>query len=170
MWRYYGQERPPFADEPGAGQESVWDYPRPPRAEPLAQRVRVSHDGAAIADTTRAVRIVETASPPTVYLPPDDVDHAQLIAVAGQSHCEWKGPASYLALAGDTARRPVAWCYRQPTDRFAALADFVSFYPALVTCFIGDERVRAQPGGFYGGWVTDTICGPYKGDPSTGHW
>jgi len=170
MWRYYGQERPPFADEPAAGQESVWDYPRPPVLDAMTQAVNVTHDGSTLASTQRAIRVLETASPPTVYLPPDDVNLAMLVEVAGHSHCEWKGPADYLALASDPQRRALVWRYRDPTPRFADIAGYLSFYPAHVACFIGEERVRPQPGGFYGGWVTDSICGPYKGDPSTGHW
>lgn len=168
MWKYTGQVRPDFAVEPGPEQESVWDYPRPPAIVNDARRVRVMHNDICLADTTRSVRVLETASPPTFYLPPDDVNVAALDAVSGQSWCEWKGAASYLALSD--SGQAVAWFYATPSERFAALARYISFYPARVACYVDDERVRPQPGGFYGGWLTDEIVGPVKGEGSTGHW
>ncbi|MEO1575703.1 MAG: DUF427 domain-containing protein [Pseudomonadota bacterium] len=170
MWTYTGKGRPDFAKAPGPGQESVWDYPRPPALAPDARRVRVHHDGSVLADSTRAVRILETASPPTFYLPPDDVNVAALVAAAGQSFCEWKGLASYLALKAAPESQAVAWYYTEPTAPFESLAGYIAFYPSRVTCFVDEERVRPQAGEFYGGWVTDEIVGPFKGDPSTGHW
>ncbi len=168
MWKYTGRERPPFAHVPAAGQESVWDYPRPPRIEADERRVVVRSGELVIADTTAAVRVLETASPPTFYLPPDDVHTDRLVAVSGQSFCEWKGAARYWAIAGSD--HPVGWSYPRPAAAFAALRDYLSFYPGRVACFVGDERVRPQPGGFYGGWLTDEIAGPVKGEPGTGHW
>ena len=170
MWTWYGQGRPDFAEEPGPGQESVWDYPRPPRLETTSRLVRVQAGDLELAATRAAIRVLETASPPTWYLPPDDVNWSGLVAVDGSSFCEWKGRASYWALAADPSRRTVAWAYPQPTDAFSAIRNYVSFYPALVRCFVDTERVRPQPGGFYGGWVTDDIAGPVKGSPGTGHW
>ena len=169
MWRYRGQERPPWAETPAAGQESVWDYPRPPRLERWPRRIEVRANGQLLAATTNAWRVCETASPPTVYLPPGDLDHAALVAVSGSSYCEWKGAASYFALAGDAAT-PVAWTYPAPSAAFTAIAGHFASYPARVACEVDGERVRPQPGGFYGGWITDELVGPFKGEPGTGHW
>ncbi|WP_370325398.1 DUF427 domain-containing protein [Euzebya sp.] len=168
-WTNRGQARPTFADEPGPGQESVWDYPRPPIVVPEPRLVEVV-DGAdgLVARSTRAVRVLETASPPTVYVPPDDVVDGALEPVDGSSLCEWKGQASYLALSGTD--HPVAWCYPTPFDGYVELAGWVAFYPGRVACTLDGERVRPQPGGFYGGWVTDEVVGPFKGDPGTSGW
>lgn len=177
-WRYFGVERPPFAEEPGPGQESVWDYPRPPRLAPDARSVEVrrptgTSDGSdeVLAASTGTVRVLETASPPTFYLPPDDVRVGALTRSAGSSYCEWKGRATYWAITlagGQTV--DVGWSYEDPTPDFASLRGWFSFYPGRVACFVDGERVRPQAGGFYGGWVTDEIVGPMKGDPGTGSW
>ena len=170
VWEYRGQKRPDFAITPGAGQESVWDYPRPPRIVPDRRRVEVRAGGVLIASTIAALRILETASPPSFYLPAIDVDLVKLVRVAGNSACEWKGLAGYWALAGDKLRRAVGWSYEKPLADFAMIAGALSFYPALVDCTVDGELVRPQLGGFYGGWVTDEIVGPVKGGPQTGHW
>jgi len=170
LWEYRGQKRPDFAIAPVEGQESVWDYPRPPRIVPDRRRVEVRSGGVLIASTIAAFRILETASPPTFYLPAADVDLARLVRVPGNSACEWKGLAGYWALAGDKSRRAVGWSYEEPLAEFVMIAGALSFYPALVECAVDGERVRPQPGGFYGGWVTDEIVGPVKGRPQTGHW
>ncbi len=170
MWRYTGQERPDFAAMPGPGQESVWDYPRPPRLAPTAEEVEVRSDGLRLAFSTRALRVLETASPPTYYLPGEDVDWDLLRPLNDASFCEWKGRASYFALAGDSLGAAIAWRYLQPRASFAAIDGHVSFYPGRVPCFVDGERVRPQPGQFYGGWVTDRVVGPFKGEPGTGHW
>jgi uncharacterized protein (DUF427 family) len=169
MWAYDGSRRPPFAQTPGSGQESVWDYPRPPRVEADTRLVEVKAGGVTLASTRRALRVLETASPPGFYLPAADVDLAQLQRVAGRSLCEWKGAASYWALAGATAP-PIAWTYDDPLPAFAAIRGCFAFYASRVECFVDDERVTPQPGGFYGGWVTQEIVGPMKGEPGTGHW
>ncbi len=169
-WSHTGRSRPEFAEAPGPGQESVWDYPRPPIIVPDVRRVVVGpDDDAPIADTTASVRVLETASPPTFYLPPGDVDRDRLVPADGSSFCEWKGPARYWA---DRARpdEPIGWEYPSPFDDFAALAGFLSFYPARVRCLVDGEVVRPQAGGFYGGWVTDEIVGPFKGEPGTQGW
>lgn len=152
--------------------ESVWDYPRPPRLEPVTEPVRVTFEGAEVARTDSAVRILETASPPTVYLPMADVRMDLLSPSSGGStFCEWKGAAEYFDVASEgVVSARAAWYYPQPSEAFRAIADHVSFYPALVECFIGEERVRPQAGGFYGGWVTDRIRGPFKGEPGTEGW
>ena len=170
MWNHRGQQRPDFADEPGPGQESVWDYPRPPEIVADRRRVQVLHDGGTIADSVAAVRVRETASPPTFYLPPEDIDVGRLVVVAGSSWCEFKGEARYFALAADPAARVVAWSYPTPTAGFASIRDWLSFYPGRLECRVDGARVGPQGGGFYGGWVTAEIVGPCKGEPGTEGW
>jgi uncharacterized protein (DUF427 family) len=170
MWSYRGQRRPDFADTPGPGQESVWDYPRPPDVVADTRTVEVLHEGTCLARSVRTRRVRETASPPTFYLPPEDVWQSQLVPVAGSTFCEWKGDARYFALAADPTAPPVAWSYPSPDPRFAAIAGWFAFYPARVECRVDGERVRPQGGGFYGGWVTREIVGPWKGEPGSGGW
>ena len=169
MWNYRGQSRPDFATEPEAGQESVWDYPRPPALVECSRRVRIEADGLKIASTNDSFRILETASPPTFYLPATSVDKSLLVAVEGSSFCEWKGSAQYFALSSDPDT-PVAWYYPDPRPAFGKIRDYVSFYPGRVACFVDDERVQPQAGGFYGGWITSDVVGPFKGDPGTQGW
>lgn len=169
MWNYKGQERPAFAVKPQDGQESVWDYPRPPLLKPCGRRVEVKADGLVIARTTSSLRLLETASPPTFYLPPDDVQWDHLVETRGSSVCEWKGAARYWALAGSPGLA-VAWDYPRPRARYDRLKKYLAFYPGRVACFVDGERVQPQPGQFYGGWVTSDVVGPFKGEPGTGHW
>lgn len=151
--------------------ESVWDYPRPPALVPCERRVRVLAGDVTVADSRRALRILETASPPTVYVPPEDVRRELLSPAGGHSICEWKGRASYWDLeAGDRVVREAAWGYPDPVPAYAALRDHLAFYPGRVACFLDDERVRPQEGDFYGGWITDEIRGPFKGAPGTLGW
>ncbi|MGR8918280.1 MAG: DUF427 domain-containing protein [Gammaproteobacteria bacterium] len=168
MWKYTGQVRPPFADVPARGQVSVWDFPRPPRLETVPAAVEVRAGGRVLARTTAALRVCETAAPPTYYLPPDDVDTGALAPVAGRSLCEWKGAAVYFALAA--GGEPVAWSYPEPFTPFERLRNYVSFYPGRVECFVGGERVKPQPGHFYGGWITSDLVGPFKGEPGSEGW
>jgi len=171
MWRYRGGDRPPFAIEPGPGQESVWDYPRPPRVESDTRRVEVVHAGTVIADTTRALRVLETASPPVFYIPPDDVQSSLLTRGRGASLCEWKGKASYWSVCIDADELTnVGWSYEDPFEEFEAIRGHLSFYPARLECYVDGNRVLPQPGGFYGGWVTPEVVGPFKGEPGTGGW
>ena len=172
LWRYTGKGRPEFAVMPGPGQESVWDYPRPPRIEPDARRVQVSCAGVTLADTTRCLRVLETASPPTFYLPMEDVRMEYLHPCTGSSLCEWKGCARYWSvyLRDSFIAERAAWSYPVPYDDSKSIAGYVSFYPAKVDCCVAGVRVTAQPGGFYGGWVTPEIVGPFKGLPGTQHW
>lgn len=170
MWKYKGQIRPPFAEEPGPGQESVWDYPRPPSVVEDGRKVEVKIGSFLLASTRNAFRVLETASPPTFYLPPEDVDKVRLISISGSSFCEWKGAASYWALKERANRQAIGWSYEEPSASFAKIAGYFSFYPALVECYVDGEQVRPQPGRFYGGWVTDELAGPFKGAPGTGHW
>ena len=170
MWQYTGQQRPEFAPEPGPGQESVWDYPRPPALVRSAALVEVFNGGQLIAATRKCLRVLETASPPTYYLPPECIAWEQLVKMQTSSFCEWKGEASYWALAASPDGGAVGWSYVEPGKHFAAIAGWLSFYPARVVCLVDGERVRPQPGRFYGGWVTDSVVGPFKGEPGTLHW
>jgi uncharacterized protein (DUF427 family) len=152
--------------------ERVWDYPRPPRLERVPQRLRVVLGGVTLADTTQGFRVLETSHPPTYYLPRGDILSTALVPAAGSSFCEWKGNASYFDVqAGGVLRRKVAWSYARPTPPFEALAGCVAFYAApMDACFVDDEQVTPQPGGFYGGWVTLNLVGPFKGGPGSMGW
>jgi uncharacterized protein (DUF427 family) len=168
----------PMADveriEPGPGQESVWDYPRPPALSPTDRRVRVlaPDGGPVLAESTRAVRVLETSQAPAVYLPPEDVTWMHLVPSARRTFCEWKGTAEYfdVVVGGRAVVDGAAWRYPEPTAPFATLAGWVSFYPSKVECRLDDEVVAPMPGGFYGGWVTSDVVGPFKGAPGTLHW
>ena len=160
----------PIAPQPG--QESVWDYPRPPRLEPVRERLRVAAGGLTVADTLSGFRVLETSHPPVYYFPPDSVAAGVLRPAAGGSLCEWKGRAVYFDLVTPArTEAQAAWAYPRPTAPFAAIAGFVAFYAGRVdACFVGDERVTPQPGGFYGGWVTARVVGPFKGVPGSIGW
>jgi uncharacterized protein (DUF427 family) len=155
----------------GPGQESVWDYPRPPRLEEVGARVRVELAGRVVADSTRALRILETSHPPSYYLPPQDCSLDLLEDEMGTSFCEWKGEAVYETVrVGDAVAERAAWRYPAPNRAYAAIAEHRSFYPGLLDCTVDGVAVTAQPGGFYGGWVTPDVVGPFKGEPGTGFW
>jgi uncharacterized protein (DUF427 family) len=170
QWHYRGEHRPPFAEEPGKDQESVWDYPRPPsmRLDPRPVRVETSHREP-LALTNGAFRIAETAAPPTFYVPVEDVVLSRLIRAPGTSFCEWKGTAHYWALMS-APNTVIAWDYAEPNPAYAEIKDCLGFYPGRVRCFVDGERVRAQPGAFYGGWITSELVGPFKGMPGTEDW
>jgi uncharacterized protein (DUF427 family) len=153
--------------------ESVWDYPRPPRLEPVPQRIRVRYRGITVADTVAALRILETSHPPVYYIPYEDVA-ADLLRPSNnrQSFCEFKGLASYwdLVVEGTTVR-DVAWSYAQPVAAYGQMAGHLAFYASKVDeCWVGDERVVPQAGDFYGGWITKNLRGPFKGAPGTLGW
>lgn len=152
--------------------ESVWDYPRPPALEAVVDLLLVEFDGRVIAETRNAYRVLETSHPPTYYFPPTDVDETILIPSARQTFCEFKGYARYWSLrSGDRFAEDAAWFYPTPTDPFAAIKDYIAFYPSRVdACFIAGERVIAQDGDFYGGWITRNIVGPFKGGTGTAGW
>ena len=152
--------------------ERVADYPRPPRLEPVAERIRIVLGGETIADTTAAFRVLETTHPPTYYLPPDAFVAGALTQSARTSFCEWKGHADYVNVTGGGRTvRDAGWLYPSPTPGFAALRDHVAVYAGLMdACFVGDEQVTPQPGGFYGGWVTTNLIGPFKGSRGTEFW
>jgi len=170
-WKNTGAQRPPFALEPGPGQESVWDYPRPPSLVLDDREVSVHFGRTLIARTHAAYRVLETAGPPTFYLPPGDVETGLLEARAGRSRCEWKGEARYWSVAASGRRiEDAAWSYDDPFPEFEAIRGYLSFYPALLSCRVGGIPVQPQPGGFYGGWVTPEIVGPFKGEPGSQDW
>ena len=171
QWAWRGQVRPPFAAVPGPGQESVWDYPRPPRLALDQREVVVRLGELEVARTRRAVRVLETSHPPSYYLPWDDLAKHLLEPAPGTSFCEWKGPASYWTLV-DSDRRlaGVAWSYPQPLPGAEALAGCVAFYAGALDCRVDDAPVQPQPGGFYGGWITPELVGPFKGEPGSQHW
>jgi uncharacterized protein (DUF427 family) len=151
----------------------VWDYPRPPRLEPSARHVRVVMGGRTIVETRRALRLLETSHPPTYYVPLEDVVPGVLAREPGiRSVCEWKGAArSYAVKAGNLTASHGAWSYPSPSVPYAALKDYVAFYAgAMAACYVDGELVRPQPGGFYGGWITDDVVGPFKGEPGTEGW
>ncbi len=130
--------------KPEPGQESVWDYPRPPRTEPTSQRIRVELGGVTIADSTRAVRILETSSPPVYY---------------------------WSIWVGNQVAENAAWSYQNPTPGYESIQGYLAFYAGRIdACYVGDERVEPQPGSFYGGWITSQIVGPFKGTPGTEDW
>lgn len=151
--------------------ENVLDYPRPPRLEPVPQRILIRLDGEVIAETTRTPRVLETHHPPTFYLPPADV-FVPLERAAGASLCKWNGRATYFDVKGLNRTLPkAAWTYETPSLPFKTLANHIAFYPGLMDeCWVGDQRVTPQPGGFYGGWVTANLEGRIKGLPGTRHW
>lgn len=157
---------------PGPGQESVWGYPRPPRLEPVTARLVVVLAGETIADTTRGYRVLETSHPPNYYFPRDDVVFDALERTEGRSFCEFKGRAHYYTVrAGDRIESDAAWGYDAPSMAYASLAGHVAFYAGRMdACFVDGERVTPQPGGFYGGWITSKVVGPFKGGPGTRGW
>lgn len=157
---------------PAPGQESVWDYPRPPRVEPVAVRITIRLGGELIADTRSAVRVLETSHPPVYYLPIADFTHGALVDASGSSFCEFKGTARYLDVRGGAEVRPgAAWNYPHPSRGFEELRDRVAVYAQQMDeCAVAGEIVSAQPGGFYGGWITRDIVGPFKGSPGSMGW
>ena len=164
--------RRPEPDKPGPGQESVWDYPRPPRLEEFHGSITVTLGGQTVASTTRGWRVLETSHPPTYYLPPGSFVDGALRPAPGSSWCEWKGQASYFdVVAGKTVAPKAAWTYRNPTVGFEPIAGAVAVMAAAVDrCTVNGEEVAPQPGGFYGGWVTSWVTGPFKGIPGSMGW
>ena len=156
----------------GPGQESVWDYPRPPAVDPSGELVEVHLGGGVVARTRASLRVLETSHPPTYYLPLDAFVAGALVPVEGSTVCEWKGRAAYFDLAGGGRRAArAAWTYPEPVPTYAVLAGHVAVMPGLVdACLVDGEQVRAQEGGFYGGWLTDRVVGPFKGGPGSWGW
>jgi uncharacterized protein (DUF427 family) len=164
-----GRMRPPLRRVvPQPGQESVWDYPRPPRVEAVSARIVIRLDGTVIADTTDAVRVLETSHPPVYYLPRSAFTPGTLTPSPGASMCEFKGRAGYLSVG---TRDGAAWFYPTPMPGYEPLIDRVAVYPsAMDSCEVDGERVIAQEGDFYGGWITSNIVGPFKGAAGTLGW
>ncbi|MEM1243400.1 MAG: DUF427 domain-containing protein [Pseudomonadota bacterium] len=158
--------------KPLPGQESVWDYPRPPRMEAVKQRLRIVFAGVTIADTTRSYRILETSHPPVYYIPLDDIKTSYITKADGGSFCEFKGAAVYWSIVvNDKSSPQAAWSYPNPTAAYHAIKDHLAFYASRVDeCWVGEEKVQPQSGDFYGGWITSNIVGPFKGEPGTRFW
>jgi uncharacterized protein (DUF427 family) len=157
---------------PGPDQESVWNYPRPPRLEDSPRHIQVVFNGILIAETRRAKRVLETSHPPVYYIPPQDIRMEHLVRTQHATWCEWKGQAAYYTVVvGEKQAENAAWFYPEPTPPFAALKEYVAFYPQKMdACYVDGERVTPQRGDFYGGWITSDIVGPFKGDPGTQGW
>ena len=162
----------PAPQPPAAGQESVWDYPRPPAVDPTDELVEVHLGGVVIASTRTALRVLETSHPPTYYLPEAAFLPGSLVPVDGSTVCEWKGRADYFDVVGGSVRAARAgWHYPRPVPAYAVLTGHVAVMPGLVDgCFVDGERVRPQEGGFYGGWITDRVVGPFKGVKGSWGW
>ena len=150
----------------------MWDYPRPPRVEASPETVEITLGGEVIARSTRTLRVLETSHPPTYYLPVADFAPGVLRPVTGSTYCEWKGHAAYVDLVTERRTAPRAgWTYPTPTAGFEVLTDHVALMPGLVDgCTVDGEQVRPQSGGFYGGWITDRVVGPFKGEPGSHGW
>lgn len=157
---------------PGPGQESVWDYPRPPRLERFDGDITVELGGVVVASTDTGWRVLETSHPPTYYLPRTSFRDGILREVPGSSWCEWKGRARYFDLVTPArVARKAAWNYPTPTAGFEPIADAVAVMAGLVDrCTVNGETVIPQPGGFYGGWITSGVVGPFKGGPDSMGW
>lgn len=164
--------RRPTPDPVAPGQESVWDYPRPPALDPSTEHVVVTFAGEAIAESRRAVRVLETSHAPVYYLPPEDVRSGVLVPIARRTHCEFKGAASYAnVVVGGRRSAAACWWYAAPRPGFERIAGWVAFYPSRVDeVTVDGEIVRSVPGDFYGSWVTSRVAGPFKGGPGTEGW
>lgn len=160
---------------PEHGQESVWNYPRPPRLEDTSKLIEIFYsldlDRIAIAKTNNAKRVLETSHPPVYYIPREDINLDYLISAEGSSFCEWKGLAIYYSLKiNEKLLEKIAWSYPNPTETFIDIKDHIAFYPQKLDCYVAGEKVIPQPGGFYGGWITSDIVGPFKGDRNSIGW
>ncbi len=158
--------------KPLKGQESVWEYPRPPKLEYVKQLLIVKHQEKTIASTSKGFRVLETSHPPVYYFPPQDVDFNQLVPSDLTTFCEFKGRGGYYHLKTENRiEENVAWYYTNPVASFAPIKDYLAFYANKVDeCWVGDEKVKPQAGNFYGGWITNKIVGPFKGEPGTWGW
>jgi len=171
-WRQFTRQRPADIPRAGPGQESVWDYPRPPRVEPVPNRLRVEFAGIVLAETVSGFRVLETSSPPVYYFPPVDVRMEWLVRGERTTLCEWKGLATYWSVhVGDRFAEQAAWSYLDPDQGYEAIHDYLAFFAGTMdACYVGDQQVTAQPGHYYGGWVTPETVGPFKGLPGTEAW
>lgn len=157
---------------PDPGQESVWDYPRPPMVEDVNKHIRIIFNNQLIADTHRSKRLLETSHPPNYYIPLDDIKTEYLVQTTHSSYCEWKGRASYYTLrVGDRVAENVAWYYPKISPNYKEIEGYVSFYPGpMDACYVDDEKVQPQAGSFYAGWITQDVVGPFKGGAGTLGW
>ena len=165
-WQYRGDTRPSFAERPTPMQNSVWDFPRPPLLEKVEKTMTVHFGNQLIAKTSNGLRVLETASAPTYYFPPEDI-LIPLTAQGARSICEWKGLAESISIEDQVN---IGWRYIEMFPEFSKIYKWVAFYPNKSECFLGSERVTSQPGGYYGGWVSQDLSGPIKGAPGTSGW
>ena len=158
--------------KPLPGQESVWDYPRPPAIERFKGHLRIVFNGKIILDTNESFRILETSHPPSYYIPIKHFKPGTIIPASGRSYCEWKGEANYYNIqVGERVAEKCAWGYKSPNSRYSDLKDHISVYASRVDeCYVNDELVQAQEGDFYGGWITSNVVGPFKGGAGTWGW
>lgn len=157
--------------EPAIGQESVWDYPRPPRHESSSDLIVVQHGNDKLAETRNSLRVLETSQPPAYYIPMDDIDTTRLRPSQSRSLCEWKGEARYFDLETDEGLiEQVGWYYMTPSGPYQALRNHAAFYAQKLTCSVNAELVAANEGNFYGGWITSAIVGPFKGGVGSSFW
>jgi len=158
--------------EPKAGQESVWDYPRPPKLELTNKHLKIIFNGETIAETKRAFRVLETSHPPVYYFPPEDARMEFMTETTSSSFCEWKGQAGYYTvMVGGKRVEKAAWFYANPTKSFAEIKNHIAFYPSKMdACYVDGELVQSQEGDFYGSWITSEIVGPFKGGAGTWGW
>lgn len=171
-WRNFARQRPEHTPKPSSAQESVWDYPRPPRVESVMAVISVVHRGVTIACSQQAYRVIETSGAPVYYIPTDDIDMQYLQPIELQTLCEWKGSSTYFDVkVGDSNAEAAAWSYPEPWGEFALIAGYIAFHPAKVDeCWVNEELATPQPGSYYGGWVTRSVIGPFKGEPGSENW
>lgn len=153
-------------------QESVWDYPRPPRLEKFSKSIRVIFNDLVLVDSNQCYRVLETSHPPGYYIPPNDILMDYLIPSTLTTYCEWKGEGSYYHIKiGNKRVDNAAWYYSNPNPSFLAIKNYVAFYPRFMdSCWVDNEKVEPQPGPFYGGWITSNLIGPFKGIPGSNGW
>jgi uncharacterized protein (DUF427 family) len=165
-WKFDAEEGKVQRIMPGPGQESVWDYPRPPKVDRTSKKVQVIYDGILIAETIHAIRVLETSHPPVYYIPRQDVRMEYLNSTPKTSTCEWKGMAVYYDVKGkNKENKNAAWSYPKPSAGYEAIRDYIAFYPKFMdACYVNGELVRPEPGEYYGGWVTHEIVGPFAAE------
>lgn len=171
-WRNFPRERPSDILPPEPGQESVWDYPRPPRVELSEQHIQVEFGGVLIADSRRSKRVLETAGPPVYYIPQDDIRMDYLEQARNTTLCEWKGFSQYWTVRVDqVVALNAAWSYPNPWEGYEAIQNHIAFNAAKMNaCYVDGVEVVPQPGEYYGGWITPDIVGPFKGVPGSERW
>ncbi|MFQ5993231.1 MAG: DUF427 domain-containing protein [Nitrospiraceae bacterium] len=171
-WRTRVRRRPVHIEKPGPGQESVWDYPRPPRVETVPDRLSVEFAGTVLAETVHGLRVLETSGPPVYYFPRIDVQVEYLESTLLRTLCEWKGYAQYWSVrVGTRCAENAVWSYPDPEPEYESLRDHLAFSASMTdACYVGRHRVVPQPGQYYGGWITPNVVGPFKGGPSTEDW